>query len=122
MEALVMNRINLRQYRPVNSLSFSGRPQGEDVRERLNLNETDGKDEEVEITIPADTTSFNPSFFLGLLYDSIVKLGLDKFKQKYHIVIETTNPLLKSALNKNIEDGIRNASNSLDNKSGLSIF
>ena len=117
-----MNRINLRQYRPVNSLSFSGRPQGEDVRQRLNLNDTDTNDEEVEITIPADTTSFNPSFFLGLLYDSIVKLGIEKFQQKYHIVFETKNPLLESVLKRNIEDGIRNASNSLDNKSGLSIF
>lgn len=118
-----MNKINLSQYRPKNSQSFSGRPQGEEVRLKLNLNDLDEKEnEEVEIIIPSDTTSFNPSFFLGMLYDSIEKLGLENFRKKYHIIIETQSPLLRNALDKNIEDAIRNASNSLQNKSGLSIF
>lgn len=122
MEMTNMNRINLRQYRPVSSLSFSGRSQGEAVRSALNLNKVDSNDEEVEIVIPADTTSFNPSFFLGLLYDSIAKLGIEKFKTKYRISIETTNPILKDALDKNLADAIRNAMNSLSNRSGLNIF
>ena len=122
MEAIIMNRINLRQYRPVSSLSFSGRAQGEAVRSALNLNSIDSSDGEVEIIIPADTTSFNPSFFLGLLYESIAKLGLEKFQSKYHILLETTNPSLKDALDRNLADAIRNATNSLNNRTGLNIF
>lgn len=117
-----MREIDLRNYRPVNSFSYSGRPQGESVRKTLNLNQLDVENEEITIKIPPDTTSFNPSFFLGLLYDSIEKLGMDNFRSKYHLEMETQNPLLRAALNKNIEDGYRNASNSLNDKSGLSIF
>ena len=121
MEEIIM-QINLRQYRPVSSLSYSGRPQGEDVRKVLKLDSLDLGDEEIELIIPEDTTSFNPSFFLGLLYNSISKLGLEEFQRKYHVSLETTNPILRDALNKNLADGIRNASNSLQKKSGLNIF
>ena len=119
---MIMKEINLRNYRPVNSFSFSGRPQGEAVRKSLNLEKLDNEPDEIKIKIPSDTTSFNPSFFLGLLYNSIVRLGLPKFQSKYQFDIETENPLLKTAIRKNIEDGIRNASNSLNKKSGLNIF
>lgn len=115
-------RIELRRYRPKNSYSFSGRPQGESVRKSLKLDNLDNTAEEVEIVIPSDTTSFNPSFFLGLLYDSISFLGLERFRRKYKFTFETDKPVLKHALNKNIEDGLRNATNSLSKKSGLSIF
>lgn len=117
-----MKEINLRKYRPVNSSSFSGRPQGEAVRKVINLDVLDREQDEINILIPADTTSFNPSFFLGLLYDSIVKLGMEKFRSKYKLEIETSNEVLKSLITKNIEDGYRNALNSLNKKSGLSFF
>jgi hypothetical protein len=119
---VTMKEIDLRPYRPVNSSSFSGRPQGEAVRKAINLDELDSKQEEVNIRIPADTTSFNPSFFLGLLYDSISRLGMDKFRSKYTLQIETSNERLRSAISSNIEDGFRNAINSLSKKSGLSFF
>jgi len=117
-----MRELNLRQYRPVSSFSFSGRPQGEKVREKLKLSEIDRTNEEVELIIPSDTTSFNPSFFLGLLYESIQKLGFDKFNNKYKIKIETEDPERREFISNNIADGFRNASNSINKKTGLSFI
>lgn len=122
MEVVMAKTIDLRTYRPVNSSSFIGRQQGELVRKVLKIDEMDSNSEEVEIIVPSDTTSFNPSFFLGFLYESIAKLGLEKFRAKYKFKLETTNILLRQALLKNIEDGFRNATNSLHKKSGLNIF
>ncbi|MFC1226655.1 hypothetical protein ACFE6N_22820 [Pedobacter sp. BG31] len=117
-----MKELNLRQYRPVSSYSYSGRPQGEKVREKLNLSEIDKSNEEVEFIIPSDTTSFNPSFFLGLLYESIQSLGLDKFNSKYTIKVETEDPERRKFINSNIEDGFRHAYNSINKKTGLSFL
>nr|WP_183568753.1 hypothetical protein [Mucilaginibacter sp. SP1R1]MBB6152770.1 hypothetical protein [Mucilaginibacter sp. SP1R1] len=114
--------INLKSYRPSNSTSYSGRPQGESVREKLKLSQIDKEDGELSLVIPSDTTSFNPSFFLGLLYDSIKNLGMEKFKKKYHLLIETNNEALKQAIKKNIEDGLRNADNSLNGRNAFNLF
>jgi hypothetical protein len=122
MEVSIMKELNLREYRPVSSFSFSGRPQGESVRKKLKLSEIDSNAEEVEIIIPSDTTSFNPSFFLGLLYESMEVLGIEKFNQKYKLKIESEDPERRKFINSNIEDGFRNASNSLNGRTGLSFF
>ena len=113
---------NLFDYRTPGSTSFVGRPQGEEVRNKLKMELLDSNDEQVELIIPKDTTSFNPSFFLGLLYTSIVKLGLDGFKKKYLIKIEAEDENLKHAISKNIEDGFRNAINSINKNDGLRAF
>jgi len=122
MEAIKMI-IDLKKYRPHNSTSFSGRPQGMDARRDSGIPDLDEKkDETVKLVIPADTTSFNPSFFLGLLYESIKKLGLEKFKAKYFWEFETDNEARKRALEKNIEDGYRSANNTLNDKNIFSFF
>lgn len=112
-------RIDLQPYKNTSSSVFTGRPQGIQVREKLKLSDLDTTDEQVDIIIPEGTTSFNPSFFLGLLYGSIQRLGLDKFREKYHIVISTEDEDLHSVLDGNIKDGFRNALNSLNKKTGL---
>ena len=116
------SQLDLKSYRPYNSLSYSGRPQGELVRKELNLSKFDKEDGEVFLIIPSDTTSFNPSFFLGLLFDSFKKLGPERFDQKYHFKILATDDLLHTAIKKNIEDGIRNALNTINKKTALSSF
>jgi len=122
MEDLQMAIFNLRSYRPPNSFAFIGREQGQHARKTLDLDRLDTSEEIVELIVPNDTTSFNPSFFLGLLYNSISKLGIDKFRKKYNFVFETDNISLQKVLRMNIEDGIRNANNSLNSRSGLSVF
>ncbi len=116
------NNINLRSYRPSSATSYSGRPQGEDVRKKLKLDIEDALAEPIQVIIPNDTSSFNPSFFLGLFFKSISKLGVDRFSRKYDIIFETNNDELKKILSKDIQDGLRNAKNTLDNKDALSVF
>ncbi len=117
-----MKSINLRTFRPSIGTSYSGRPQGLEVRKDIDLDKIDNSDEEVEILIPSDTSSFNPSFFLGLFFKSISKLGVQNFKNKYKIKFETESKVLIDILNKDIEDGFRNAINTLENKNAISVF
>ena len=51
----------------VNSTSFTGRPEGKEVRRQLKLDECDGSNQLYVVTIPSDATSFNPSFLQNLL-------------------------------------------------------
>ena len=100
------------EHRGKNSTTFTGNPQGAQVREELHLDECDENGEEVEILIPKDTTSFNPSFYLGLLYKSIVFYhGINEFKKKYQFAFEDTDEELISLLKDNIADNERQAQN-----------
>lgn len=103
------------------STTFSGRPEGEAVRETLNLDALDNSDEIVTIKIPNDTTSFNPSFFLGLLFKSVKKMGsVDAFKKKFlfDFTNYTDEELLKY-VQQDIEDSYRRCVNELNQKTGL---
>ena len=101
------------------SSSFSGRPEGEKVREAFSLNEKDVDNNLYIIEIPEGTSAFNPSFFLGLLFPSIKKLGIEKFSLKYKFGLEKLSPTLKSLINDDIIEGLRNASNELMLSTGL---
>ena len=78
-----------KEHREDNSqeISFAGREEGKMVREKLALTLKDYDEYRYEIIIPEDTTSFEPSFYLGLLFGSVKKLGWDKFAQKYRLYI-----------------------------------
>lgn len=105
------------------SSMFTGRPQGEQVREILKIDEKDKSKELYTIQIPEGTTSFNASFFLGLFYPSIKKLkGYDNFSDKYKFNILETNELIKKGLLGDIEDCERQARNEFSKKTGLSKF
>lgn len=101
------------------STSFSGRPEGEKVREIFSLNEKDSDNYIYIIDIPSGTSAFNPSFYLGLLFPSISKLGIEKFILKYKFGLEQLTPTLKSLINEDLQDGLRNASNELQLSTGL---
>ncbi len=116
-------RIDLIKFRGKNSSLYTGRPQGEQTRDELNLDKTDSqKGIEIEFLIPKGTSSFNPSFYLGLLYKSLKKLGVSEFERKYSFVIEDENPEIRRVLNGNLEDGKRNAINTLEGKTGFGRF
>ena len=76
-------RIDLYKYRGNGSTLFTGRPQGKEVRIELELDSIDANNENIIFLIPHGTTSFNPSFYLGLLFNSIEKLGKENFLEKY---------------------------------------
>ena len=116
------NRIDLLEYRGVNSTMFTGRPQGEQVRKKLNFDSVDNSSKKIILVIPTGTTSFNPSFFLGLLFDSISNLGIEEFKQKYEFDLSNVDSEFKTIINDDIEDGMRHAKNSINPNFGLESF
>jgi hypothetical protein len=114
-----MKIINLKTYRGQGSSLFTGRPQGKKVRELLLLDSLDLSDENITLKIPIGTTSINPSFYLGLLYESIKKLGESNFKKKYTIIFEEEDPEIKKLLQNHIDDGFRSATNTINNLTGF---
>jgi hypothetical protein len=121
---MVMNiqPINLAKFRGDRSTVFTGRPQGEVARKELKLDDLDKVDEVIELVIPKGTTSFNSSFYLGLLYDSIKKLGERKFKERYILDIQDSNPDTRRSIERNLEDGMRQAINTSLGKSKGWLF
>ncbi len=113
--------IRLEQYQ--NKGIFTGRLQGEEARKAIGLDNLDSeKDVVIQFEIPANTTSFNPSFYLGLLYDSYEKLGLEGFEKRYSFKILVGDERAKKVINDDLLDGRRNAINSLSGKSGLDFL
>ncbi len=95
------------------STSFSGRPEGEKVRKELKIAAKDDDNNDYIITMPEDTTSFNPSFYLGLLFESIKKMGMEKFKKKYIISIENLYDEAKISVSDDINYALQRATEDL---------
>lgn len=113
-------KINLAEFSGRKGSAFTGRPQGRDVRKELNLDKIEDKESSITIIIPDGTTAFNPSFFLGLLYKSIEKLGsVEKFLEKFSFENQIKDDDYKRLVNEDIQEGIRYAKNDLNNISGL---
>lgn len=115
-------RIDLLKYRGKESSLFTGRTQGEAVRNELDLDSNDKSSSKIIFIIPKGTSSFNPSFYLGLLYESIKHFGYDEFENYYIFEIADEDPVIKKVLQSNLNDGKRNALNSILGKTGLSRF
>lgn len=102
------------------SSTFSGRPEGKDVRENLKLNDKDKDSKTYIIQMPDDTTSFNPSFYLGLFFDSIKTLGgIEKFSQKYMISLSNMEEKLRNIIQENLDECVRKANNEYNDLTGL---
>lgn len=100
------------EHRGQNSTTFTGNPQGKEVRKLLELSKYDRRGEDVVIVIPKGTTSFNPSFYSGLLYDSIVFYrGMENFKKKYSFEYEDKDEEIVELLRENIADDERLTTN-----------
>lgn len=107
-----------KEHRGINSTTFTGRPQGKEVRADLGLSAFDNSAENICVEIPEGTTSFNPSFYLGLFYDSILELGgLEAFKKKYQIIYAEHNAEVVDLLKDNISDCERQAAREFKRKS-----
>lgn len=102
------------------SSTFSGRPEGKDVRENLKLNDKDKDAKTYTIQMPDDTTSFNPSFYLGLFFDSIKALGgMDNFSHKYTISLSNMEEKLQAIIQENLDECVRKANNEYNDLTGL---
>ena len=115
-------KINLLKYRGNESSLFTGRPQGEAARADLNLNKNDKEKKTIAFIIPKETTSFNPSFYLGLLFESIKYFGFEEFEKYYTFEIADEDPEIRKVLQTNLDDGKRNALNTIMGKTGLGRF
>ena len=113
---------DLLTFRGPSSTVFTGRPQGEVAREQLNLDQLDKLDIEIKFRVPKDTTTITPSFYLGLLFDSINKIGFDNYRSKYIFDFGDMDAERKEILTKDIIEGERNAVNTVKGKRGLNIF
>ncbi|TCK96229.1 DUF4325 domain-containing protein [Paraburkholderia sp. BL9I2N2] len=66
---------------------FTGRPRGEQLRDKLGVDALDESNEVVEVKIPDSTYSISSSFVLGLFGKSVVKAGSrEAFYRKYHFM------------------------------------
>ena len=87
---------------------LAGRTNGENIRQKINLEKIEKENEKIEIIIPNGVFSFNSSYFLGMFGESVKKLGKEKFEEKYQF--NTNNESIKM----NIKDGIDEALNNVD--------
>lgn len=83
------NTINLEDFRVIGkdgtiAKVFTGRDRGEDVRKASKIDEIEAKYSEVNIIIPDKIYSINPSFFEELFVNVVLKLGKEKFREKFH--------------------------------------
>jgi hypothetical protein len=120
---MTISEIDLSKFKGQKSSLYTGRPQGQSARAELHLDNIDkAEDTSIVLVIPDGTTSFNPSFYLGLLYKSYKSLGLEGFTKKYSFDIRVVDEVTKNGILRNLEDGMRNAINSMNNRTGLSPF
>lgn len=82
------NTINLEDYRVKGNDGsiakvFTGRDRGEDVRKASDIDEIEKKYDEIFIIIPDNIYSINPSFFEELFVNVVLKLGREKFMEKF---------------------------------------
>jgi hypothetical protein len=86
------NIINLENFRvkdPIKqtiSKVFTGRDRGKKVRIESKLDEIENDNETVEIIIPDNIYSINPSFFEELFVNVVTKLGKDAFLAKFKFI------------------------------------
>lgn len=66
---------------------FTGRDRGQDVRKASQIDEIESKFDIVHIIIPDNIYSINPSFFEELFINVILKLGKEKFLEKFQFKV-----------------------------------
>lgn len=115
----IRNKIDLSKYRGQSSSLFTGRPQGLQVRDELKLDIKDLDTNNYIFIVPKGTTSINPSFFLGLFFGSIKKLGIEGFKNKYKFEFLDTSERVLNILKSHIQEGLDFSQNSLKDKNTL---
>lgn len=85
------NTINLDDYRSrdkVNNIVskvFTGRDRGVVVREKSRIDELEKECERINIIIPEDIYSINPSFFEELFFNVVKKIGKEEFFKRFSI-------------------------------------
>ena len=77
--------INLQDYRTPASKVFTGRDRGVEVREKSKIDSLISSHDKINIIIPDDIRSINPSFLEEFLVNVVTKLGEKGFYAKFSI-------------------------------------
>lgn len=85
---------------------FTGRDRGESVREKSNIDEIEKNFSQVNIIIPDNIYSINPSFFEELFTNVVIKLGRKNFFEKFKFISSGNYPYSKP-LNEAIDRILR---------------
>lgn len=96
-----MIKVELEKFLPEKLRYIGGEDLGYELRNTLNLNEVDSKDEQVEIVISKKYFGASQSFFYGLLYDSSEALSKEELQNKYKI--SSTNKDIIANFNEQLE-------------------
>ena len=86
---MLNNNINLEVFRAIDAVKnkkskvFTGRDRGEFIRKKSNLDKIENEHASVNIIIPDDIYSINPSFFEELFVNVVQKLGKEEFMKKF---------------------------------------
>jgi hypothetical protein len=110
MENSINNIINLEDFRAKDgdkiSKVFIGRDRGEVVRKKSKIDSLEEKYDNINIIIPGDIYSINPSFLEEFLINVVTKLGKEKFLEKFHFISEGDYDI-----NKSVNQAINNILN-----------
>ena len=78
--------INLQDYRTLGSRVFTGRDRGIEVRDASKIDILETEFDSIEIIIPEDIGSINPSFLEEFLFNVVTKLKEEIFFKRFNFV------------------------------------
>lgn len=78
--------INLQDYRTLGSRVFTGRDRGIEVRDASKIDTLETEFDSIEIIIPEDIGSINPSFLEEFLFNVVTKLKEEFFFKRFNFV------------------------------------
>lgn len=99
-------QLDLRKYLDKESKIFSGRDLGKKVRKKIHLDKLDFDNNKYVFVFPDEIKYVADSFTLGLLGQSFIKLGNDRFLLKYSYITETLNSRYYEFINEDFRRGI----------------
>lgn len=107
--------IDLEKFRTKGSKVFTGRARGIKIRNELRLDNLINEFDMVEILIPVDVMSINPSFLEEFLFNTVKKLGKPEFMKRVSFLSESNRYNISEDLEEAI-DRILRKENALSKK------
>lgn len=102
-------KINLEDFRTAGAKVFTTRPRGIEVRNKSKIDTIEPMYDKIEIIIPSDISSINPSFLEEFFENVVMRLRESGFHQKFSFVNEGRYKI-ESDLNEAIERILRDES------------
>lgn len=102
-------KIDLQDFRTAGAKVFTTRPRGIEVRNKSKIDTVEPQYDKIEIIIPTDISSINPSFLEEFFENVVTKLGEQGFYQKFSFINEGRYKI-SNDLNEAIERILRDES------------